>query len=269
MICKKNSYTFDITFLKTIFTSTFNTMKENTLNILLCEENEDLGVIIREYLKSRNYHVDLFSDVKSTMMSFEKKDYSMAILDIKLFDSFKLMDEMHKQNPNLYILLLLPKTYKLFPERKNIEKEGYLYRPFSISDLASIIKIKYRNKDKKTGDKTRNVKPELKNIDVFEIGNYTFEVQRRQLIRESKLVHLTKKEAELLQILAENANSITDRDIFIDKIWNYEGEYYSKSRSMDVYICKLRKHLEKDSKINIVNIHGRGYNLIAPVKKTL
>lgn len=256
-------------FEKLYFILILNTMNKNTLNILLCEENEDLGVIVREYLNSKNYHVDLFTDVKSAMKSFEKNDYAMAVLDVKLFDSFNQIDKMHKLHPDVYILLLLPKAYKLSPERKNIEKEGYLQRPFSVSDLASIIKIKYRNKDKKGSDKVKGMKLEPKNVDTFEIGNYTFEVQRKQLIRDDKSVHLTNKEAELLHILAENANSITDRDIFINKIWNYEGEYYSKSRSMDVYICKLRRYLEKDSKINIVNIHGRGYNLIAPVRKTL
>ncbi len=269
LICKKINYTFDKTFRKIIFILKLNTMNENTLNILLCEGNEDLGVIIREYLNSKNYHADLFTDVKSAVSAFEKNNYSMSVLDIKLFDGFDLINKMHEKDPDIYILLLLPKAYTLPSERKNIEKEGYLYKPFSVSDLASIIKIKNRNKNRKNSDKSKGGRFEPKNTDIFEIGNYTFEVQRRQLIREDRSIRLTNKEAELLHILAEHANSITDRNVFIDKIWNYEGEYYSKSRSMDVYICKLRKHLEKDSKINIVNIHGRGYNLIAPVKKTL
>ena len=242
-------------------------MKENAIKILLCEKNEDLGVIISEFLKSKNYHVDFFTDAKSGYKSFEANKYALCILDIKLFENFELIDKMHSINPDSYILILLPKNYS-HPNRKSEGKEGFLSKPFSVNDLASIIKIK--NKSIRYYDKNRSViLIEPKNFDVYQIGNYTFEVQRKQLKQNDKIIKLTTKEAALLLLLAENANSITDRNVFIDKIWNYEGEYYSKSRSMDVYICKLRKHLETDTNINIVNIHGKGYNLIAKVQKTV
>ncbi|MDD3322552.1 MAG: response regulator transcription factor [Paludibacter sp.] len=242
-------------------------MKENAIKILLCEESEDLGVIISEYLKSKNYHVDFFTDAESGFKSFEKNKYALCILDIKLFENFELINKMHVINPESYILILLPKKY-LLPDRKHEGNEGYLSKPFSVNDLASVIKIKNRNKNKRNHDKTKNILIEPKNLDVYQVGDYTFEVQRKQLILKDKTNKLTTKEAALLHLLAKNANSVTDRNIFIDTIWNYEGEYYSKSRSMDVYICKLRKQLEKDPNINIVNIHGKGYNMIAKVKKT-
>jgi DNA-binding response OmpR family regulator len=244
-------------------------MTDNKLRILLCEEDENLCIMMGEFLKSKNFQVDLFFDTKSCYDAYIENKYSMCILDITLFDKdeFELVDKMHEFNPAVYIIFLTPKALKNI-NRNNHRNEAYISKPFSIYDLISIIKMKHRLTNKTVNQvKFKKNEVQMNNTNVYEIGKYIFEVQRRQLIFNGQSKKLTGKESDLLTILVENANTIIERSFIIDKIWDYEGEYYSKSRSMDVYICKLRHCLENDPKINIVNIHGLGYNFIAPVNQ--
>ena len=94
----------------------------------------------------------------------------------------------------------------------------------------------------------------------YKIGDYTFDVEKRILSIGSDAVKLTRKESYLLVLFAANINNFLERKDMLVTIW-MEDTYYN-SRSMDVYICKLRKLLSKDSKIVIINIHGKGYKMI-------
>ncbi len=101
----------------------------------------------------------------------------------------------------------------------------------------------------------------LLKVPIYKIGTYTIDIQKRMLIRgDSK--KLTIKELNLLVLLAANANKLLDRKYALKVVWK-DDNYYN-ARSMDVYICKLRKLLLGDSEVIIINIHGKGYKLIIP-----
>ncbi|MBP1677602.1 MAG: putative two component transcriptional regulator, winged helix family [Bacteroidetes bacterium] len=100
----------------------------------------------------------------------------------------------------------------------------------------------------------------LMSVPSYKIGAYTFDVETRQLIYKNESVKLTGKESYLLVLLAANSNSFLERKYILTTIWKEDN--FRTSRSMDVYICKLRKLLGKDNNINIVNIHGKGHKLI-------
>lgn len=237
-------------------------MIDEKSKILLCEENENLGVMMSEYLKSKNFHVDFFSNPKEAYESFIEIKHTICILDITLFqnDGFELIDKIHAVNPQTYIIFLTPKGVKT--NRTYAPNETSVPKPFSINDLMSVMKFKSRNTQRSAKATKRIYEPI--NTTVYNIGNYVYEVQRRKLILNDQIIHLTSKESALLTILCENINTIIDRDFIIETIWNYEGEYYGKSRTMDVYVCKLRNYMKGDERVNLINIHGKGYKFIIP-----
>jgi DNA-binding response OmpR family regulator len=101
-----------------------------------------------------------------------------------------------------------------------------------------------------------------KNVNEFQIGSMTFDVQKQTLTTSQGIVKLTTKECELLTLLVQNANTILERDYALKSIW-IECTTYN-ARSMDVYITKLRKIIKDDPDVEIINIHGKGYKLIVP-----
>ncbi len=100
----------------------------------------------------------------------------------------------------------------------------------------------------------------LMNVPSYTIVSYKFDIDKRLLISKEKSVKLTGKESYLLVLLIANTNAFLERKYILNTIWGEDN--YRTSRSMDVYICKLRKLLSGDENINIVNIHGKGHKLI-------
>ena len=101
-----------------------------------------------------------------------------------------------------------------------------------------------------------------KDVTVFRIGKYTFDTQKQTLNINNKSQKLTTKESELLSLLCQHVNEILERNYALKAIW--VDDNYFNARSMDVYITKLRKLIKDDPTIEIINIHGKGYKLIAP-----
>jgi DNA-binding response OmpR family regulator len=96
----------------------------------------------------------------------------------------------------------------------------------------------------------------------YKLSSYTFNVNKQTLEKEDGTEHkLTSKEAELLRQLCVNQNSVLDRNFALKTIWN--DDTYFNARSMDVYITKLRKYVADDPNIQILNVRGRGFKLVA------
>lgn len=102
----------------------------------------------------------------------------------------------------------------------------------------------------------------LLKVPTYTVGNFSVDVQKRLLTIKGESKKLTNKELHLLIVLAANPNVLLERKYLLESIW--EENNYFNGRSMDVYLCKLRKLLADDQRLNIVNIHGKGYKLIAP-----
>lgn len=243
-------------------------MNGDNFRILLLEENENLGVMMSDFLLRKNFRVDFISNAKAGYEAFIEYKHKMCIIDLALLgeDGFKMIDDIHQLSPETCVIVLLPKLLKV--ERLYIENEIHLYKPFSIEDLVRIIKYKKRLKVSGMGGKRvdkENAEP--LEIKTYKVGKYIFEVHRKRLILADQSSYLTTKEAGLLAIIVENANAVIKRETILEKIWINDNDSHHKARSMDVYICKLRKLLVDDPNLYLVNHHGIGYQIIGDVSE--
>lgn len=227
------------------------------LSILLCEDDENLGMLLREYLNAKGYSVELYPDGDAGYRAFLANKYDMCIFDVMMpkKDGFTLAQEIRQTNTEIPIVFLTAKTLKEdVLEGFKIGADDYLTKPFSMEELTFRIEaIMRRIHGKKAKDNN-----------VYKLGRFTFDTQKQQLIIDGRQTKLTTKESELLALLCAHANEILQRDFALKTIW--VDDNYFNARSMDVYITKLRKHLKEDENIEIINIHGKGYKLIVPVE---
>ena len=227
------------------------------LSILLCEDDENLGMLLREYLNAKGYSVELYPDGDAGYRAFLANKYDMCIFDVMMpkKDGFTLAQEIRQTNTEIPIVFLTAKTLKEDAlEGFKIGADDYLTKPFSMEELTFRIEaIMRRIHGKKAKDNN-----------VYKLGRFTFDTQKQQLIIDGRQTKLTTKESELLALLCAHANEILQRDFALKTIW--VDDNYFNARSMDVYITKLRKHLKEDENIEIINIHGKGYKLIVPVE---
>ena len=228
---------------------------DDKLKILLCEDDENLGMLLREYLQAKGYATELCADGEAGYKAFLKNKFDICVLDVMMpkKDGFTIAQEIRSSNVDVPIIFLTAKTLKEdILEGFKIGADDYITKPFSMEELVFRIEaIMRRTKGKKSKEST-----------VYHIGQFTFDTQKQLLCIGEEQRKLTTKENELLALLCSHANEILQRDFALKTIWIDDN--YFNARSMDVYITKLRKHLKDDPKIEIINIHGKGYKLITP-----
>ena len=228
-------------------------MKNN--RVLVVEDDPNLGKILMDYLSAKDYMVNLAVDGEQGLEKFVNGNYDILILDIMMpkKDGFSLAQDIRKVDKLIPIIFLTAKSQK-----ENIIKafklgaDDYLTKPFSIDELlARMIAVMKRIPKKK----------EKKLEEKFDFANFTFVHNQNLLIDNKGKEHqLTTKENELLKLFCLNLNKRVDRNSALIKIWG-DDSYYN-ARSMDVYIAKLRKYLNSDSKVQIKTIHGHGFKLL-------
>ncbi len=228
---------------------------DEKVKILLCEDDENLGTLLCEYLIAKGYDAVLCPDGEAGFREFTKDKYDICILDVMMpkKDGFTLARDIHQINAQVPIVFLTAKAQKEdVLEGFDIGADDYMTKPFSMEELVKRVEaILRRVKGKKNKENT-----------MYKIGRFTFDTQKQLLIIGDKQTKLTTKENELLALLCSHANEILKRDDALRAIW-IDNNYFN-ARSMDVYITKLRKHLKDDDQIEIINIHGQGYKLIVP-----
>ena len=231
------------------------TMNEKT-KILLCEDDESLGMLLREYLQAKGYEAELCSDGEAGYRAFVKTPADICVLDVMMpkKDGFSLARDIKAASPNTPIVFLTAKTLKedVF-EGFKIGADDYITKPFSMEELTLRIEaIMRRVHTKKQVD-----------IDSFRMGSYAYDVKKQLLsFPNGDVKKLTTKESELLVLLYQHANDVLQRDFALKTIW--VDDNYFNARSMDVYITKLRKLLKDDPNVEIINVHGKGYKLVVP-----
>lgn len=230
-------------------------MTDEKVKILLCEDDENLGMLLREYLQTKGYDADLQPDGEAGFKAFSRNKYDLCVFDVMMpkKDGFALAADIRNINSEVPIIFLTAKSMKEdILQGFKLGADDYLSKPFSMEELLSRIEsILRRVKGKK-----------VKDVVVFNIGGFVFDAQKQVLTYDGETKKLTTKESELLRLLASNANSILERNYALKSIW--EDDNYFNARSMDVYITKLRKLLKDDPNVAIINIHGKGYKLITP-----
>ena len=222
--------------------------------ILLCEDDSNLGLVLKNFLELNDYDVILERDGRLGLGAFQREKFDLCLLDVMMpnVDGFTLAEEIRDIDPDVPLFFLSAKTLKEdILQGYRLGADDYITKPFDSDVLMHKIKaiIKRNEEDHKITD----------NIE-FELGAYHFNPKLRELkIKETTQV-LSPKENELLKMLAEYKNDLLTREKALKKIWG--SDTYFNGRSMDVYIAKLRKYLKEDSTIEIVNIHGNGFRLV-------
>jgi len=230
-------------------------MKNNDKNILLVEDDINFGAILTDFLKLHSYKVTLAKNGIEGLEKFKKNSFGLCILDVMLpfKDGFTLAKEIRDLNKDVPLFFLTAKTLKDdVLKGYKLGADDYLTKPFD-SDIL-LLKIKSIFKRKKITSSESNSKF------LYEFANFTLNSKLRILkYNDDKDVKLSPKENELLKLLLNYKNDLMPRELALIKIWNDDN--YFTSRSMDVYIAKIRKYLQKDDRLEIENIHGEGFRL--------
>lgn len=228
---------------------------EEKLKLFLCEDDENLGMLLREYLQAKGFDTDLFPDGEAGYKGFVKEKYDLCVLDVMMpkKDGITLVKEIRAINSEIPIIFLTAKNMKEdILEGFKAGADDYITKPFSMEELVLRIEAIIR--------RVRGKK--VKEQQVYNFGNLKFDTQKQILTIADQETKLTTKESELLALLCAHANQILERNHALKQIW--VDDNYFNARSMDVYITKLRKLLKADPEIEIINIHGKGYKLIVP-----
>ena len=229
-------------------------MEEKT-RILLCEDEENIGMLLREYLQAKGYYAELCPDGDAGYKAFLKGKFDICVLDVMMpiKDGFTLAQEIRAVDADIPIIFLTQKTMNEdILEGFKIGADDYITKSFSMEVLVARIETILR--------RVRGKK--YKENAMYKIGRFQFDTQKQVLTIDGNQTKLTTKESELLGLLCAHRNEILQRDYALKTVWSDDN--YFNARSMDVYITKLRKHLKADDSIEIINIHGKGYRLIAP-----
>ncbi len=231
-------------------------MDDKKSKILLCEDDTNLGMVLKNYLELNDYDVTLERDGRLGLAAFQREKFDICLLDVMMpnMDGFKLAEEIRDVDLDIPLFFLSAKTMKEdIIQGYKLGADDYITKPFDSEVLLLKIKamLKRNEEDNRISD----------NIE-FDMGKYHFNPKLRELKIGNNTQTLSPKENELLKMLAEHKNDLLPRERALKKIWG--SDTYFNGRSMDVYIAKLRKYLKEDTDIEIVNIHGNGFRLVSP-----
>ena len=222
--------------------------------VLLCEDDTNLGMVLKNYLELNDYEVILERDGRLGLAAFQREKFDICLLDVMMpnMDGFTLAEEIRDINPDVPLFFLSAKTMKDdIIQGYKLGADDYITKPFDSEVLLHKIKAILK----------RNEEMHREEVNAeFDLSNYHFNPRLRELTINGKVQTLSPKENELLKMLSEYKNDLLPREAALKKIWG--SDTYFNGRSMDVYIAKLRKYLKEDDKLEIVNIHGNGFRLV-------
>ncbi|MES2764231.1 MAG: response regulator transcription factor [Bacteroidota bacterium] len=225
-------------------------------NILLVEDDTNLGAVLQEYLVLKGYETTLCRDGDAGLQAYQQKQHDLCIFDVMMpkKDGFSLAREIRKTDQKTPILFLTAKSMKEDKiEGFKAGADDYVTKPFSIEELLLRVEAILRRCENGNGNASQT------EIEHFQIGKYSFDAGQRKLAINDEVKVLTSKEAELLKVLSENKNAVVKRSDALMKVWGNDS--YFNGRSMDVFITKLRKYVKDDPNVEIINVHGMGYRL--------
>jgi len=224
--------------------------------ILLVEDDPNFGTVLRDYLALNDYNVTHAKDGIEGLIMFKNNDFDLCILDVMMprKDGFSLAQDIRSKNKEIPIIFLTAKTLKEdVLKGYQVGADDYLNKPFDSEVLLFKIKAILQRKESDTSAENEQFE--------FEIGGFFFNSKLRHLsVGENEPQKLSPKESKLLKMLALHKNDLMPRELALTKIWRDDN--YFTSRSMDVYIAKLRKYLKLDESVEILNIHGEGFRLV-------
>jgi DNA-binding response OmpR family regulator len=222
------------------------------VNILLVEDDLNLGFLLVEFLESKGFSVKLYRDGLTALAGFQNGNFDFCILDVMLpkMDGFTLAKKLKILNDQIPVVFLTARSLKEDKVKGyQIGADDYITKPFDEDELFFKINaiLSRINLSKSAGDT------------LFIIGKFNFDYQNQSLETEGKIRRLTERESNILKILCLSKNKVIRREQILTAIWG-ENDYFA-GRSLDVFISKLRKYFSSDSTIRIENIPKVGFIL--------
>ena len=226
--------------------------------VLLAEDDPNLGMLLQDYLQLKGkFDVVLCRDGEEAFRAFTKDHFDICILDVMMpkKDGFTLGKEIRRINPNIPIIFATAKAMiEDKSEAYNLGGDDYITKPFRIEELLlrvnALLKRVLEHGESNSADLPSK----------FEIGNYKFDYTAQLIYHGDTQQKVSTKEAELLRLLCLKKNQVLTREEALLSIWHDDN--YFNGRSMDVFLSKLRKYLKEDPKVEIINVHGKGYKLL-------
>jgi DNA-binding response OmpR family regulator len=236
-------------------------MSKKPINILYVEDDDNLSMIVTDFLEMQGFEVDLCKNGEEALSNFEKKKFDLCLLDIMLpkMDGYTLAERIREADQQIPIIFLSAKSQE--EDRiKGFIKGGddYLTKPFNTEEL--LLRIKAILRRTAPPPKARRKRSALPKTVHF--GKLKFNTENMSITDGETEVRLTRKENELLKLLLQHKNKILKRDDALMELWGEINHF--NSRSMDVYITKLRKILKMDPRVAITNYHGTGFKIEIP-----
>ncbi len=233
---------------------------ENAIKLLLCEDDANLGNLLAQYLVAKGFNVDHRRDGKQGWEAYSKGKYDLLILDVMmpLKDGFTLAREIRQRDERTPIIFLTAKSMKQDTITGfQAGADDYLTKPFSMEELIMRVNAVLK--------RSHGLAPKEEEPTRFELGDYVFDLRKQTLTRSSANGNadarkLTTKETDLLKMLCLHRNGLLARSEALMQVWGDDN--YFNGRSMDVYIAKLRKYLADEPRVEILNVHGKGFRLI-------
>ena len=236
-------------------------MISNNKHVLLVEDDVNFGTVLRDYLNLNGYKVVLARNGLEGFEKFKKNEFDICILDVMMpyKDGFTLAKEIRSKDKTTPIVFLTAKSMKEdVLKGYKIGADDYLTKPFDAEILLKKLKVLIQRTEKSV----QKTKPKSRVV----IGDFIFNPRLRTLTyKKDPPTNLSPKENQLLLMLVETQNDLLSRNKALEEIWNDDN--YFTSRSMDVYIAKLRKYLRQDTSLEIANIHGEGFRLITGLER--
>uniref|UniRef100_UPI003216625C response regulator transcription factor n=1 Tax=uncultured Draconibacterium sp. TaxID=1573823 RepID=UPI003216625C len=227
-------------------------MTENNLNILLAEDDLNLGILLVDFFESRNVKITLFRDGESAFNGFTKGSFNFCIFDVMLpkVDGFTIARKVKTIDPDIPVVFLTARGLKEDKMKGyDIGADDYITKPFDEDELwCKIVAISKRT------DLTGAAADK-----VFRIGLYEFDFENLSLSYQGTIKRLTTREAEILRMLCQSKKKLVRREQILTAIWG-ENDYFA-GRSLDVFISKLRKYMSQDPNVQIENVIKVGYIL--------
>jgi two-component system OmpR family response regulator len=236
-------------------------MNATNNRILLVEDDQNFGDVLRSYLEMHDYDVTLATDGEQGLKTYKKGSFDLCIFDVMmpLKDGFTLAKEIRQQDLQVPIIFLTAKSMKDDVLKGfQIGADDYITKPFNSEELLFRIQAILKRSRTVADESDEHIKD-------FEFGRFHFDYATRILTFDPDSAaepkeKLSPKEAQLLRLFALKKNEVLSRSEALTKIWGDDN--YFTARSMDVFVTKLRKYLKPDDNIEIVNIHGNGFQLL-------
>lgn len=220
--------------------------------VLLVEDNENLGYMLKEYLSMKSFHIDWITSGSSAKIFLKSNKPNLIILDVGLpdIDGFQLAQWIKTECPAIPFLFLTARVLKIDVLKGfNLGAEDYIKKPIDEEELVMRMMAILNRTSKEPVIPTSNLN----------IGLYHFNKNTRVLSSPNGERRLTAMESKLLVMLSQKLNQVVERSLLLNEIWGND-DYFSR-KSMDVFISRLRKYLAEDQNIKLLNVHNTGFIL--------